>query len=129
MNWLATRVAMAKFGLDDRVFSRAALLDLIEGVHPQAGKVIRHFGSDRTAVGAIDVTLSPAPKSVSILWALGDNALRYQLEVDLRAAVLIAIGRMLDEQLLVRKRVDRKKVVFAGPTTMWARRSSTARRG
>jgi conjugative relaxase-like TrwC/TraI family protein len=113
MNWLATPLAMAKFGLDDRVFSRAALLDLIEGVQPQTGKVIRHFGSDRTAVGAIDVTLSPAPKSVSILWALGDNALRYQLEVDLRAAVLIAIGRMLDEQLLVRKRVDRKKVVFA----------------
>jgi conjugative relaxase-like TrwC/TraI family protein len=112
MNWLATPLAMAKFGLDDRVFSRAALLDLIEGAHPQTGKVIRHFGSDRTAVGAIDVTLSPAPKSVSILWALGDNALRYQLEVDLRAAVLIAIGRMLDEQPLVRKRVDRKKVVF-----------------
>jgi len=50
------------------------------------------------------VTLSPAPKSVSILWALGDDELRAELEVVVLLSVNGAIGRMLDEGPFVRER-------------------------
>ena len=103
MNWLATPHATTLFALGEKV-SRSKLRDLIEGVHPVTGQVIRRAGPDGTMVGGLDVTVSPAPKSVSILWALGDNRLRFELEVLVGAAVDVAIGRMLDERRLVRER-------------------------
>jgi hypothetical protein len=96
MNWLATPLANTLFALGENV-SRTKLRLLIEGRDPVSGRGIRHRGGDRSMVGAQDVTLSPAPKSVSILWALGDDRLRFELEVLVGTANDIAINRMLKE--------------------------------
>jgi conjugative relaxase-like TrwC/TraI family protein len=103
LTWLATERAKTLFALGPRV-SASTLERLIEGRDPVTGKLIRRYGPDGTMVGAIDLTVSPAPKSVSILWALGDDQLRYELEVMVGQAVDAAVGRMLDEQQLTRER-------------------------
>jgi conjugative relaxase-like TrwC/TraI family protein len=103
MNWLATDRVKTRFGLGKKV-SPTTLAHLIEGTDPITGQLIRRYGPDGTMVGAIDLTVSPAPKSVSILWALADNKLRYELEVMIGASVDAAVGRMLDEQALTRER-------------------------
>ncbi len=105
MNWLATPLARRRYALEDYGVSKATLRFLIEGTHPISGRNIRNHGSDKTMVGAQDVTMSPAPKSVSILWALGDDQLRFDLELFVRKANGIAINRLLKEQPLVRRRV------------------------
>src|SRR5215469_18587634 len=72
MRWLATPRSRRLLGLRDQV-SRLTLAMLLSGKHPVDGALIRHFGPDRTIVGGIDLTVNPAPKSVSILWALGND--------------------------------------------------------
>jgi TrwC relaxase len=67
MRWLATPRARTFFGLGDQV-SRVTLAALLSGKHPVDGKLIRRPGPDQTMVGGIDLTVNPAPKSVSILW-------------------------------------------------------------
>ena len=104
MNWLATERARTIFALHPKRVSTTTLRQLIEGLDPVTGQLIRRYGPDGTMVGAIDLTVSPAPKSVSVLWALGDNKLRFELEVMIGQAVDAAVGRMLDEQPLTRQR-------------------------
>jgi hypothetical protein len=83
---------------------RSTLGQLISGINPVTGKRIRKAGADGTTVGALDLTVSPAPKSVSILWALGSNELRYELELMVAQAADRAVNRMLVEQPFVRRR-------------------------
>jgi conjugative relaxase-like TrwC/TraI family protein len=104
MNWLATERARTIFALHPDRVSTTTLRQLIEGLDPVTGQLIRRYGPDGTMVGGIDLTVSPAPKSVSVLWALGDNRLRYELEVMVGQAVDAAVKRMLKEQPLTRER-------------------------
>jgi conjugative relaxase-like TrwC/TraI family protein len=103
MFWLATDRARTYFGLGDHV-RRATLTALLNGQHPVDGRLIRRPGPDGTMVGGIDVTLSPAPKSISVLWALGDDKLRAELECLVVLSVNAAISRMLRHVPLVRER-------------------------
>jgi conjugative relaxase-like TrwC/TraI family protein len=103
MTWFATDRVRTLFALSDEVH-RGKLEKLIEGIDPVTGESIRRRGADGTIVGAIDLTVSPAPKSVSVLWALADDALRYELEIMVAGAVAAAVGRMLREQPLTRER-------------------------
>lgn len=103
MTWLATDRVRTLFALGDEV-QRGKLEKLIDGIDPVTGESIRRRGADGTIVGAIDLTVSPAPKSVSVLWALADDALRFELEVMVGGAVAAAVGRMLREQSLTRER-------------------------
>jgi conjugative relaxase-like TrwC/TraI family protein len=103
MRWLATPRARTHLALGDSV-SRVTLAALLSGRHPVDGQLIKRYGPDGTLVGGIDLTLSPAPKSVSILWALGDDSLRAELEELVLLSVNAAVGRMLDEVPLVRQR-------------------------
>jgi conjugative relaxase-like TrwC/TraI family protein len=103
MFWLATPRSRTYFGLGEWV-SRAKLTALLNGLHPVDGQLIRRPGPDGTMVGGIDVTVSPAPKSVSALWALADDDLRRELETLVILAVHRAVGRMLAEVPLVRER-------------------------
>jgi conjugative relaxase-like TrwC/TraI family protein len=103
LTWLATDRARLLFALGDDV-SRGTLKNLIEGIDPITGQLFRRYGPDGTMVGAIDLTVSPAPKSVSILWALADDELKYEIEEMVMAAVAAAVGRMLREQPLTRER-------------------------
>jgi TrwC relaxase len=74
LRWLATARLQRLFALGGPiVLGRTPMRMLLEGRHPVTGEVIRRWGPNGTAVGAIDVTLSPAPKSVSVLGALADR--------------------------------------------------------
>jgi len=103
MFWLATPRSRTYFGLSETV-RRAALTALLNGQHPVDSQLIRRPGPDGTMVGGIDVTVSPAPKSVSALWALTDNALRRELEKLVLLASHRAVRRMLAEVPLLRER-------------------------
>jgi conjugative relaxase-like TrwC/TraI family protein len=81
---------------------RETLAMLISGLNPRTGHRIRKAGPDGTTVAAIDLSMSPAPKSVSVLWALGSNQLRYELETMVAMAADFAVMRMLREQPFVR---------------------------
>jgi conjugative relaxase-like TrwC/TraI family protein len=105
MSWFTTPRVETRFALSHD-FSRSTLRNLIEGIDPITGESIRRAGADRTKVAAIDMTVSPAPKSVSILWALADDPLRFEIELMVGQAVDMAIGTMLREQPLIRRRID-----------------------
>src|SRR3981081_4207533 len=80
MRWWPNDRVSTRFALGGR-FSRSALRHLLEGRDPVTGAEIRKTGGDTTKVAAVDLTVSPAPKSVSILWALADDELRFEIEV------------------------------------------------
>jgi conjugative relaxase-like TrwC/TraI family protein len=103
MRWIASDHARAVLGLDDRV-ALWKLERLLNGQHPSTGRSIRRWGPDGTMVGAHDVTISPAPKSVSILWALADPELREEIELLVGQAAAVAIDRMLRRVPLMRER-------------------------
>ncbi len=103
MFWLALDRAQTYFALGEDV-SRVKLAALLNGQHPADGELIRRYGPNGTMVGGIDVTVSPAPKSVSALWALADSELRRELEKDVILSVHVAICRMLQHVPLVRER-------------------------
>ncbi len=105
MRWFTSERVRAYFALGDR-FDRVALRYLIEGRNPVTGDTIRRVGADRTKVAAIDMTVSPAPKSASILWALADDPLRFEIELMVGKAVDWAVDRMLREHALIRRRID-----------------------
>lgn len=106
MRWITTPRVRGLFALGESV--RASdMASLLAGKDPVSGQLIRRVGPDGRMVGGIDVTLSPAPKSVSVLWALGDWRLRAVLEEAVILASNRAIGRMLEEQPLGRERYGR----------------------
>src|SRR2546421_2973570 len=103
MRWLVTDRARAELGLGDFV-ELAKVERLINGQHPETGELIRRWGPNRTMVGGQDCPLSPAPKSVSILWALADQGLRDELERMIIGAAAGAIAVMLGQEPLLRER-------------------------
>src|SRR3989441_1239103 len=103
MRWVASDRARAVLGLDDRV-ALWKLERLLNGQHPSTGRSIRRWGPDGTIVGAHDITISPAPKSVSILWALADPELREEIELLVTQAAAVAIDHMLGQAPLMRER-------------------------
>ncbi|MBJ7599760.1 MobF family relaxase [Candidatus Nephthysia bennettiae] len=103
MRWAASDRAKAFLGLGDHV-ELWKVESLLRGQHPLTGELIRRFGPTQTMIGGIDVTLSPAPKSVSVLWALADPELKRQIEGMVVGAVAGAIAAMTKHVPLVRER-------------------------
>jgi conjugative relaxase-like TrwC/TraI family protein len=103
MRWFTTDRVKSRFALRGS-FDRVALRYLLEGRDPVTGESIRNVGANNTKVAAIDLTVSPSPKSVSILWALADDPLRFEIELTVGNAVNAAVGRMLAEHPLIRRR-------------------------
>jgi conjugative relaxase-like TrwC/TraI family protein len=77
-------------GLADAATYRQ-FLQLLDGRHPLTGKRLIPWRSNR--VSAIDITASP-PKSVSVLWALGDDQLRKQVQAAQDKAVQMMFAHM-----------------------------------
>jgi conjugative relaxase-like TrwC/TraI family protein len=102
MAWAASERARAHLGLGDRV-QLSKVEALLNGRHPITGELLRRFGPTQTMIGAIDVTESPAPKSVSILWALADRDLKQQIEGMVVGAVAGAVAVMTHHRPLVRE--------------------------
>jgi conjugative relaxase-like TrwC/TraI family protein len=101
MVWLATPRLQRLFGLGGPiVLGRTGMRMLLEGRHPVTGEPIRRWGPNGTMVGATDVTLSPAPKSVSVLWALADRETRHEIERMVWLAADFAIARLMRKPLV-----------------------------
>ena len=96
--------------------------------NPATGGRLRAGGAGGSAVAAIDATFS-APKSVSVVWALGSPELRAQLEAAQERAVDAALAHATEYVPMVRRRVDRETVLRETPSeliaTSW--RHTTAR--
>jgi conjugative relaxase-like TrwC/TraI family protein len=111
MMWHTTERAAVELGIakpgerpSQQEVLRSTLTDLLSGENPRTGEVIRRAGGDGTRVAALDVTVSPAPKSVSALWAVAPKQLRYELETMVAMAADRAVLRMLEEQPFVRRK-------------------------
>jgi conjugative relaxase-like TrwC/TraI family protein len=74
---------------------------LMEGRHPRTGEALRRVGG-RSKVAAFDLTFS-APKSVSVLFAVGDPGLAGTLVEAHEAAVDAALGYVEREACRVRR--------------------------
>jgi TrwC relaxase len=89
--WLSDPETLGRLGLDPSApVDGPQFIALMEGRDPGTGRWLRPAGADGTRGGGIDVTFS-APKSVSVVWALGDPWQREQIEAAPRGR---AIGRL-----------------------------------
>lgn len=93
--WMGS--AAATLGLGGTV-APEDLRAVLEGVDPSTGERLTGW---RTATG-FDLTLS-APKSVSLLWALGDDRVAAQVVAAHDAAVAAALSYFEDEACVVRR--------------------------
>lgn len=76
---------------------------LMEGKHPRSGEWLRPEGAGGGRGGGIDLCFS-TPKSVSVVWAIGDPWQREQLEQAHGRAVERALAHMRETTPLVRRR-------------------------
>jgi conjugative relaxase-like TrwC/TraI family protein len=89
--WLASPAALGRVGVQRNETVRAEdLRALMEGRRPDSGEWLRPAGPDGTRAGGTDVTFSP-PKSVSVVWALGDASTRAAIEAVHHRAVAAAL--------------------------------------
>jgi len=101
-----------KLGLDGSA-TYEQFLHLLDGRHPLTGERVRRWQPN--GVAAIDMTAS-APKSVSVLWAVGDAELRRQVQAAQDKAVttmLAYIEQSFDVVLRWRQRTEKAESVVA----------------
>ena len=84
---------------------RDDMMRVWEGRDPRTGEIVVRRGATGDHVAGVDVTFS-APKSVSVLWALGDPQLRAAVESAHERAVLLALSHIEDNVLLLRRRTE-----------------------
>jgi conjugative relaxase-like TrwC/TraI family protein len=102
--WLADPQTLEQLGIRrDGPADGEAFVSLMEGRHPQTGRWLRRAGADGGRGGGIDSVFS-APKSVSVVWALGDPWQREQIENAHANAVEQAVAYMREQVPLVRRR-------------------------
>jgi conjugative relaxase-like TrwC/TraI family protein len=102
--WLSDRDTLARLGIDpDAPVDGAQFIALMEGRDPGSGGWLRPAGADGSRGGGIDVTFS-APKSVSVVWALGDPWQREQIEAAHARAVERSMEYLKERVPVVRRR-------------------------
>ncbi|MGO8907118.1 MAG: MobF family relaxase [Solirubrobacteraceae bacterium] len=103
-HWLSDRETLARLGIDpDAPVVGADFIALMEGRDPGSGGWLRPAGADGSRGGGIDVTFS-APKSVSVVWALGDPWQREQIEEAHARAVERSMSYLKERVPVVRRR-------------------------
>jgi len=85
--------------------TREDLIATWEGRDPSTGEITVKRAAHGEHVAAVDCTFS-APKSVSILWATGDQGLRDAIEAAQTKAVAVAIDHIEKTAPLLRQRVN-----------------------
>jgi conjugative relaxase-like TrwC/TraI family protein len=104
--WLSGDDTLTRLGVDpDSPVEGADFIALMEGRHPGTGRWLRRAGADGSRGGGIDVTFS-APKSVSVVWALGDPWQREQIEAAHTRAVQRTVEYLRERVPVVRRRYD-----------------------
>jgi conjugative relaxase-like TrwC/TraI family protein len=102
--WLSDPDTLARLGIDpDAPVAGADFIALMEGRDPATGAWLRRAGADGSRGGGIDVTFS-APKSVSVVWALGDPWQREQIEAAHEQAVTRSMAYLREQVGVVRRR-------------------------
>jgi conjugative relaxase-like TrwC/TraI family protein len=95
----------AALGLDTRgTVKRNEFMALMRGCHPADGSVLRAMGA-RSTVSGFDLTFS-APKSVSVLFAIGDDHAAAELLAAHEHAVDAALGYLEREACFTRRGRD-----------------------
>ncbi|HLB22191.1 MAG TPA: MobF family relaxase [Solirubrobacteraceae bacterium] len=125
--WLASPDTLVRLGIEGEEVDGADFIALMEGRHPRSGAWLRPEGAGGGRGGGIDLTFS-APKSVSAVWALGDEAQRQAIEAAHAAAVRGAMAHLTQSVATVRRRYD-GKVIEEGAVDLIAAeyRHTTAR--
>ena len=103
--WLASPDTLARLGVEGSSVEGPDFIALMEGRHPRTGAWLRREGANGQRGGGIDLTFS-APKSVSTLWALGDEVQRYEIEAAHAAAVGEAMGHLTENVPTIRRRYE-----------------------
>ena len=103
--WLASPETLARLGIEGEQVDGPEFIALMEGRHPRTGSWLRPVGANNKRGGGIDLTFS-APKSVSTLWALGDEGQRREIEAAHAAAVSDAIAHLTENLPTVRRRFE-----------------------
>ncbi len=100
--WLASPDTLARLGIEGATVEGHEFIALMEGRHPRTGAWLRAKGAGGGRGGGIDLTFS-APKSVSAVWALGDEAQRRDMEAAHAAAVKDAMAHLTETVPTVRR--------------------------
>jgi conjugative relaxase-like TrwC/TraI family protein len=103
--WLASPDTLARLGIESATVEGPEFIALMEGRHPRTGGWLRPEGAGGGRGGGIDLTFS-APKSVSVMWALGDEVERRAIEAAHAAAVEEAMAHLTETVPTVRRRYD-----------------------
>jgi conjugative relaxase-like TrwC/TraI family protein len=103
--WLTTPDTLARLGIEGATVEGSEFIALMEGRHPRTGGWLRPEGAGGGRGGGIDLTFS-APKSVSVVWALGDEQERREIEAAHAAAVTDAMAHLTETVPTVRRRYD-----------------------
>ena len=101
--WLASPDTLARLGIEGNAIEGRDFIALMEGRHPRSGGWLRPEGAGGGRGGGIDLTFS-APKSVSVVWALGDETQRRDVEAAHAAAVSEAMAHLTETVPTVRRR-------------------------
>jgi len=101
--WLASQETLARLGIEGTAVDGPDFIALMEGRHPSGGGWLRRAGADGSRGGGIDVTFS-APKSVSVMWALGEETQRIEIEQAHANAVSEAMRHMTETLPAIRRR-------------------------
>jgi conjugative relaxase-like TrwC/TraI family protein len=101
--WLATPDTLARLGIEGATVEGRDFIALMEGRHPRSGAWLRREGAGGGRGGGIDLTFS-APKSVSAVWALGEESQRRDIETAHAAAVSEAMAHLTETVPVVRRR-------------------------
>jgi conjugative relaxase-like TrwC/TraI family protein len=97
--WLATPDTLARLGIEGETVDGREFIALMEGRHPRTGGWLRPQGAGGGRGGGIE-----PPKSVSVVWALGDEQERREIEAAHAAAVSDAMAHLTETVPTVRRR-------------------------
>jgi conjugative relaxase-like TrwC/TraI family protein len=126
--WLASPDTLARLGIEGASVEGPEFIALMEGRHPRTGAWLRRAGADGRRGGGIDLTFS-APKSVSALWALGDEVQRREIEGGHAAAVSEAVAHLRENVPTVRRRYEGPAVEECAVDLLAAEYRHTTARG
>jgi conjugative relaxase-like TrwC/TraI family protein len=102
--WHMEQATLERLGIvSDGTVDGRHFVALMEGRHPGTGEWLRPEGAGGGRGGGIDTTLS-APKSVSVVWAIGDPWQREQIEQAHGRAVERAVAYLRTQVPVVRRR-------------------------
>jgi conjugative relaxase-like TrwC/TraI family protein len=127
--WHMKRATLTRLGIvSDGTVDGRDFVALMEGRHPGSGEWLRPEGAGGGRGGGIDLSFS-APKSVSVVWAVGDPWQREQIEQAHGRAVARALEHLREGVPVVRRRYSGEVVEEKAKDVLAAEYRHTTARG